>query len=115
MWVRACRLDELGDGEAVRLDRDPPVAVFKSEGELFATADTCTHGLASLSQGFVESGTVECPSHFAVFSLRTGEVLEPPATRPIATFQTKVEDGVIYVEVGEPSSAAATESSRSSR
>jgi nitrite reductase/ring-hydroxylating ferredoxin subunit len=98
-WILACGVDDVAPGEAVALDSDPPIAVFNADGEWFATADTCTHDKSSLAEGYIDGEVVECAWHFAKFCLRTGAVLALPATVPIATYATKVEDGAVYVEV----------------
>ncbi|MEY2430560.1 MAG: 3-phenylpropionate/trans-cinnamate dioxygenase ferredoxin component [Acidimicrobiaceae bacterium] len=98
-WLRACAVDELEPGEAIVVESEPPVAVFNADGEWLATLDTCTHDQSSLADGYVDGAVVECSWHFAKFCLRTGKVLAPPATEGISTFQTKVEDGVVYVDV----------------
>lgn len=98
--LRACRADELGPGEAFKLDIDPPVAVFRTEdGDLYALDDTCTHAVASLSEGFIEDDTVECPVHMAKFCLKTGKPTCPPATKPVATHPVVVEGDDIFVDV----------------
>jgi nitrite reductase/ring-hydroxylating ferredoxin subunit len=100
MWIRACALDDVEPGEAVIVGgTDPHVAVFNVDGEWLATADTCTHDKSSLAEGYIDGDVVECAWHFAKFCLRTGAVLALPATEPIPTYQTKVEDGVVYVRV----------------
>jgi len=97
--VRVCRADELPEGGAVRVEvGGTPVAVFNIEGRFYALADTCTHEESSLSEGYVEDDTVECPKHGAVFHIPTGEVRVLPATRPEPTFPVTVEDGDVYVE-----------------
>lgn len=99
-WHYACRVDELVPDEGRRLSTTPPIAVFLLDGEVFATADTCTHSDSSLSDGYVEpDGSVECVAHMARFCIRTGRVLAPPATAPLPTFQVRVEDGDVYVRV----------------
>lgn len=99
VWVRACEAASVDDGEAVVVDRspDPPVAVFNVEGEFFAVDDTCTHDKYSLADGYITGDVVECPLHMAKFSIRTGKVLSPPATRHLVTYEVKVEDGVVFV------------------
>jgi len=54
--------------------------------------DVCTHAHALLHEGSVDRVrcTVECPLHSTEFDLRTGEVLTPPATEPVATFPVRV-------------------------
>ena len=83
-WLRACAVGELPDDEGLRLRTVPPVSVFTSEGEFFCVDDTCTHEEYSLAEGWVENCVVECTLHCARFSLRTGAVLGPPATRPLS-------------------------------
>ncbi|MFF3326285.1 bifunctional 3-phenylpropionate/cinnamic acid dioxygenase ferredoxin subunit [Streptomyces sp. NPDC002889] len=98
MMIPACRLADLPRGEAYRLDIDPPVSVFHTDaGEIFAIDDTCTHQDASLADGWLEGGEVECPLHASKFDLRTGAVDSPPARLPVRTHQVLIEDGMIHV------------------
>ncbi|MFD9722035.1 bifunctional 3-phenylpropionate/cinnamic acid dioxygenase ferredoxin subunit [Streptomyces sp. NPDC059076] len=107
-WIRACRADEVQDGQAVRLDTTPPVSVFRSGDELFCVDDTCTHETFSLADGWVEEGAVvECPLHLAKFCLRTGAALTTPAFRPLRTHEVRVEGGEVYVRIARQPSAAA--------
>src|ERR1044072_992355 len=42
--IPVCRLEDLPEGESVRVETTPPVAVFRTDdGELYAIDDTCTH------------------------------------------------------------------------
>lgn len=100
-WVRACAVADLQRGEAVVLDVEPPVAVFNTGDGFYATDDTCTHEETSLADGYLEGDVIECPYHLATFCVRTGEVLSPPATRPLDTFPTRVSEGEVWVNVGE--------------
>ncbi|MET7453695.1 bifunctional 3-phenylpropionate/cinnamic acid dioxygenase ferredoxin subunit [Streptomyces sp. NPDC005574] len=96
--IPVCRLEDLPEGESVRLETTPPVAVFRTDdGELYAIDDTCTHQDASLSEGYLEGCLVECPLHAASFDLRTGRPTCLPARRPVRTHRVTVEDGVIHV------------------
>jgi 3-phenylpropionate/trans-cinnamate dioxygenase ferredoxin subunit len=100
--VAACRLAELPPGEAYRIDRATPLAVFNADGELYAVDDTCTHQDASLADGWLEGCTIECPLHSSCFDLRTGEPTGPPAKEPLRTYPVSVQDGVIYVHAAAP-------------
>ncbi|WP_185084135.1 bifunctional 3-phenylpropionate/cinnamic acid dioxygenase ferredoxin subunit [Nonomuraea muscovyensis] len=96
--IPACPLVSLPRGEALRLDVDPPIAVFHTDdGEIYAIDDTCTHQDASLADGWLEGCEIECPLHASRFDLRTGEVDAPPAKRPVRTHRVVVEDDVVYV------------------
>lgn len=101
--ILVCEDKALQDGEAIKVDGPgDAVAVFRSNGEVFALADRCSHGNASMSEGYVEDdGTVECPLHAARFCLKTGAALCQPATEPLRTFPVAVVDGNIDVDVPE--------------
>lgn len=103
--IFVCQVDELDEGEALKVDCGvngiEALAVFNNGGgEFFAMNDRCSHGNASMSEGYLEdNGTVECPLHAARFCLKTGQALCLPATDPIQTFPVVLEDGALYVEM----------------
>jgi len=101
VWTYAADADSIPEGEAIcfMTEKYGPLGIFHSNGEFFCTTDTCTHETASLSDGYIEGDTVECPFHLARFSLRTGAVLSPPALLPLRSFPVKVEDGKIYLDL----------------
>ncbi|UNT00146.1 bifunctional 3-phenylpropionate/cinnamic acid dioxygenase ferredoxin subunit [Streptomyces tubbatahanensis] len=115
--IPVCRLEDLPAGESVRLDLEPPIAVFNADGELYAVDDTCTHQDASLSQGWLEGCLVECPLHAASFDLRTGRPTCLPARKPVRTHLVSVLDGTVWVHVEtdqaapRPQTATATQGS----
>lgn len=76
-----------------------PIAVFRVGDEFHAISDTCTHGAASLSEGWIEGFEIECPVHSGRFDIRTGEPLSFPVTEPVATYRTKLIDGQLYIVV----------------
>ena len=68
-------------------------------GVVYAVSNICTHEHAKLSDGIVWEGTITCPVHLSRFRLDTGEVLNPPATKPLPTYLVVVRCGEIFVEV----------------
>jgi nitrite reductase/ring-hydroxylating ferredoxin subunit len=102
-WVSACKADDLPEGEVMLLEVTPPIAVYNVGGEFFATDDTCTHEVSSLSEGYVDGDVIECAYHFAKFCIRTGAVLSFPATEPIGTYPVKVENGSVLVDTAHRS------------
>jgi 3-phenylpropionate/trans-cinnamate dioxygenase ferredoxin subunit len=99
--VKACTIDQLKPGEALRLNLTPPIAVYRLEDGFYATEDTCSHAQASLSAGDIdlEECTVECPYHASLFEIRTGRVLSLPANRPLKTYPVKIEADEVFVEI----------------
>lgn len=96
-----CKADEVAPGESLRVEIDdcPPFAVFNVNGEYFVINDTCSHGDASLCDGDIEDGEVECPWHNAKFCIKTGKALTFPAVEPQKTYKTSVVDGMVNIEV----------------
>ncbi|MFW8630360.1 3-phenylpropionate/cinnamic acid dioxygenase ferredoxin subunit [Vibrio natriegens] len=102
--IKACLVDELPEGEALRINADPVIALFHVGEEFYAMNDRCSHGNASMSEGYLEDdATVECPLHAASFCLKTGKALCLPATDAIATYPVSVEDGTVYIDLPEAS------------
>lgn len=77
------------------------VALARVDGEVYAFADNCSHRDFPLSVGEVDAAscTVTCEWHGAAFDIRTGEPTCPPAFKPIAVFGTRVEDGMVWVDL----------------
>ncbi|MFF6991628.1 Rieske 2Fe-2S domain-containing protein [Streptomyces sp. NPDC010273] len=99
-FVRACDLGELEDDAPKRVELDgTPVSVVKTEGEVFAINDICSHANVSLSEGEVEDCQIECWLHGSAFDLRTGKPSGLPATRPVPVYPVKIEGGSVLVDV----------------
>ncbi len=78
------------------------ICLYKIGATLYATQDECSHGSASLSEGFiVEDGLIECPLHQGSFDIKTGRAVSIPCKEDIRVFPVKVENGKIFVQVGE--------------
>jgi 3-phenylpropionate/trans-cinnamate dioxygenase ferredoxin subunit len=96
--ILVCPINDLPPGAALRVEADPPIAVFNADGELYAVDDTCTHQDASLADGWLEGCQVECPLHASCFDLRTGKPSGPPAKRALRTYPVRVVDGMIQLD-----------------
>jgi 3-phenylpropionate/trans-cinnamate dioxygenase ferredoxin subunit len=97
--IRLCRTDELPLNESRRFDvNGRRIALFHLPLGFFAIDDTCSHAESSLSEGFIEENTVECPEHGAVFDITTGEPQTLPATRPVGVYRVVVEADEVFVE-----------------
>lgn len=68
-------------------------------GKIYATDRICTHAEADLSTGFLTEEGVKCPLHFSIFNLEDGKPQNPPAELPLKTYNVKIEQNEIYVEV----------------
>jgi 3-phenylpropionate/trans-cinnamate dioxygenase ferredoxin subunit len=101
--VTICKLDELPEGETRLVEIDGrKIGVFHADdGELFAIEDRCSHDDGPLAEGEFDPDacTVECPRHGSLFDLRTGRPKTLPAFQPVETFDARVEDGEVKLEV----------------
>lgn len=75
------------------------VTLVRTEGEVFAIHDTCSHSAVSLSEGEVAACSVECWLHGSRFDLRSGKPLGPPATRPVPVYPVRITGGKVYVRL----------------
>jgi 3-phenylpropionate/trans-cinnamate dioxygenase ferredoxin subunit len=88
----------LVDSKPMKIDVDgTAVCVTRIGDEVFAIADTCSHSDASLSEGDVSGFKIECWLHGAEFDLRSGEVVTPPASIPVETFEVNRSEDVIKI------------------
>ena len=99
-WVRAATRDDLGEGEVIGVELGGrSIALYKLDGEVFATDNICTHAYACLSDGWIDGGAIECPLHAARFDIRTGQVLDPPATEDVKAYPARIVGDDIEVRL----------------
>jgi 3-phenylpropionate/trans-cinnamate dioxygenase ferredoxin subunit len=104
MKVKVCQTSEVPpDGMTAVEVSGKKILIANVQDTFYAMDDTCSHAQGSLSEGYldVDECTVECPLHSAVFSLTSGEVLEPPAEDDLTRYDLTVEGDDIYIDVGE--------------
>jgi 3-phenylpropionate/trans-cinnamate dioxygenase ferredoxin subunit len=77
---------------------DAKIGLFHSDGNYYAISAWCSHQRASMFQGEVCDGEIECPLHGARFDLQTGRNLCLPAVKPVPVYEVKVEDGRIFIK-----------------
>ena len=100
--VVLCAADEVVEGEIKQapLPDSTRVALYRVDGAIFATADLCTHGEASLSEdGIICGKIVECTFHFGTFDVTTGEPTGMPCEIPLRTYPVAIVDGKVEIEV----------------
>src|SRR5699024_12457075 len=92
-WVKLAELDEIPEEGVLGVETDDeiPIALVRSEGEIYAVRDECTHAEVRLYEGEVEEGTIECWLQGSCFDLCTWNALTPPAYKPVAPSYLKIE------------------------
>ena len=97
-WTRVCSFGDVPEEGAIRVwIGEQPICVARSNGDLHAISDVCSHAEVALSEGEIEGGTVECWLHGSRFDLKTGKPTGLPATKPVTVYKTNVDNGDVYV------------------
>ena len=99
-WTAAASRADFGARDVIGVEcGGRRIALYRIDGEILATSDVCPHQGASLSEGCLVSGHIECPAHHALFDIRTGASDGALTMRSVKRFATRVENGVIHVEL----------------
>jgi 3-phenylpropionate/trans-cinnamate dioxygenase ferredoxin subunit len=104
-FQRAARLSEVVSGlpHGVTLPDGRRVCLVRDAERVYAVDDRCTHRDFSLSGGDIVGPCVlECPWHGARFDLRSGRVLQGPATDNLPTYSVRVVGEEIFVGPRRP-------------
>ena len=95
-------MESFESGSITSVEVDGRMIAYARVGDdWYAIDDTCSHGKASLSEGYLEEDDlqIECPLHGALFSLETGEAMTLPATKPVAKHAVEIVDGEVFVTI----------------
>lgn len=98
-WIHVGSLADFDDGVFGVEVESIPMAIFQVGEDVYATHDICTHGMARLSEGYLEDGQIECPLHQGLFDVKTGAAIALPCTEGVKTFPTKIEDQRVMVDI----------------
>jgi 3-phenylpropionate/trans-cinnamate dioxygenase ferredoxin subunit len=100
MFKPVCSVEELRDSTPFHFSENGrDYILIKLGNEIFALDGICTHEYAELWNGFVTEDVLTCPLHLSQFNIRTGEVVTPPAEKPLRKYSVKVEHGRVYVDI----------------
>jgi 3-phenylpropionate/trans-cinnamate dioxygenase ferredoxin component len=101
----ACGLADAPVGGVIAADVEGvEVAIVRTDEDVFAIRDECSHAAIALSEGEVdaEGAEIECWLHGSRFDLRSGKPTGLPAIEPVAIYPCKVEGEQILVDVDHP-------------
>ncbi len=99
-YEAVARLDDIPD-EGMRqfVVKGELIGLYRVGERVFALSDICTHEEAYLTEGEFDPDDleVECPRHASRFNIETGAVRILPATKPVRTYDVKIEGSEILV------------------
>ncbi|HVZ53077.1 MAG TPA: non-heme iron oxygenase ferredoxin subunit [Pseudolabrys sp.] len=97
-WQAVGRSEDLAEGGMLAVEiAGTKIAVYRVDGQLFATDNICSHAYAMLTDGWLDGDEIECPLHGGRFNVRTGKAMTSPVECDIRTFPVREADGIIAV------------------
>jgi len=98
-WIKVANAADVPeDGTLLVQLGAEPVCLYNLSGNILATHDTCTHGQASLADGFIEGEEIECPLHQGRFHIATGKAVGVPCTEDIRCYAVIIENGSVLIK-----------------
>ena len=100
-WTPITKVENIPsrEGRAVTVGGQE-IAIFHLEDCYLTIENKCPHKGGPLCDGIVSGTTVVCPLHGRRFDLETGMPVRASEPSSVATFPTRVEDGIIFVDLG---------------
>jgi nitrite reductase (NADH) small subunit len=100
-WIRITQTENIPprQGRSVTLG-GAELAIFNIDGRFLTIDNQCPHKGGPLCDGIISGTTVVCPLHGWRFDLESGVAARASLPTCVATYPTRVEDGIILVNVG---------------
>ncbi len=97
-WLRVASAGDMVDSRAkiVKPQKGEAIAVFRNGNEITAVSNVCRHQGGPLGEGKIIDGCITCPWHGFQYRMEDG-CSPPPFTEKIATYATRIVDGIVYV------------------
>jgi nitrite reductase/ring-hydroxylating ferredoxin subunit len=101
-WTQVAVISDIREGRT-KLCRvgELSVCLYNVAGTIYATDDLCTHGHASLADGYLEGDEIVCPLHDGRFCVRTGKATGAPCTIDIKSYSVVMKDGAVLLNCVE--------------
>lgn len=106
-WVRITPVENipLREGRSIQVSGHD-LAIFNLGDRFLAVENRCPHRGGPLADGIVSGYTVVCPLHAWKVELLTGNVTNRPENlQCVKTFPSRVENGVVLIELNVADSA----------
>ena len=99
-WIDATEEADVPEDDVIGLAvSGHDIALYKVDGQVFATDNVCTHGHARLCDGFLDGYEIECPLHQGKFDVRNGRGTCAPITVDIHSYPVRIEGGRVFLQM----------------
>ena len=101
-WIPVCGVDDVDREDVIPFEHDGhDYAIYRSpDDQYYASDGTCTHEHALLCEGLVMDHIIECPKHNGRFDYRSGAGKGAPISDNLTTYPTRVENGIVSIDIG---------------
>lgn len=104
MFSAITRVESIPDAYVVPFylsDRKLRISIARVEGRVYAFDDlcTCARPACPLSGGLLIGTTILCQCHGSRYDIRTGAVVEGPASQALNVYETRVVEANIEVQL----------------
>ena len=91
-WTSLCDIADLEEGKGKYVEIGGfQLAVFLSQGSVYAIDNYCPHAGGNLAGGYVEEACAVCQWHHWAFRLENGQLRESPGCA-VKTYRTRLID-----------------------
>lgn len=99
-WTPVAAASEISEDEPKAVVANgEDVALYRVGDEVFATGNVCTHGMAQLSDGYLEGFLIECPLHQGLFDIRDGKCAGGPVFVDVASYDVRVVGDMVEIRL----------------
>ena len=99
-WIPVAMAGDLPEGGTLQtFCGEEVVCLYRLHGRVYATQDECTHGAASLAEGYIDGDRIECPFHQGLFHIPTGKAVGAPATVDLRVYEAKEEGDEVLLRI----------------
>jgi nitrite reductase/ring-hydroxylating ferredoxin subunit len=96
-FLQVCHVDDIEESRAKMFCIGAEsIAVFKTQGKLFAVNNACKHQNGPLGEGKVVGGCITCPWHGYQYLPYNGQS-PPPFKEQVSTYDVMIVDGTVWV------------------
>jgi nitrite reductase/ring-hydroxylating ferredoxin subunit len=98
-WLDVCAADAISEEIPLAVAvAGQEIALYRVDGQVYATDNLCSHGHARLCDGYLEGHEIECPLHQGRFDVRNGRALCAPLTTDIRIYPVRTEGDRVLVQ-----------------
>ncbi|MEM9051483.1 MAG: ferric reductase-like transmembrane domain-containing protein [Bacteroidota bacterium] len=96
-FVQVAKFDNIPvDRAKIVLAKERNIAIFRYDGKVSAVDNVCRHQMGPLGEGKIVDGCITCPWHGYQYLPQNGQS-PPPFTEKLETYETKILDGMVWV------------------